>query len=86
VSSYSVRLCAELELGIWGRKENPLVFHPGATPEIRRVDFVSIPGYYCTVTALGAEGIPFVTTTRVLAPVSVADATVKCVDSDRVPV
>jgi hypothetical protein len=41
---------------------------------------------YCTVTATALDGIPFVTTTRVLAPVSVLADTVKCVDTGSVPV
>lgn len=47
---------------------------------------LTVSSHYCTVTATALDGIPFVTTTSALAPVSVPADTVKCVDTGRVPV
>jgi hypothetical protein len=45
----------------------------------------SIPAY-CTVTATAVDGMPFATTTRLLAPVSMPEGTSKWVDTVFVPV
>lgn len=64
---------------------------PSAASDLARLDGPSPPlgaagggrksGVHCTVTLMGDDAMPFVTTTRSAGPVSMADGTSYCVDT-----
>ena len=54
--------------------------------EVRAVVVWVLPPPLPTVTAIPADGMPFATTTRVLAPVSIDDGTSKLVETIVLPV
>lgn len=56
----------------------------GARERVEMFPLPTLP--YCTVTSTPADGIPFATTCRVLAPVSIVLGTSKLVDTGLLPV